>query len=862
MLADERGIALVMALGILVALTIGLTATLALGSSSQRHAATGVAEQRAFALAEGAVNNAIAGLAARYPNQASAGNPLWAAPASAPAADGSTAAWSGAFTPSVGGGGTWTLTGKGSIPNPNGGAPLTRTSKARIAVTRLAAPFNSYGLFSSGSDCATNGVTLSGGISVNVPVYVASCLTLGGNPGPAPAKIFEPNSPPTVTVQVGGQLSFQGAQATIGTAASPVKWVSAGSCPSCSAPTVNVSQAPPAVLPQSLPPVDVVDLATSVNWRGATCSTGTQPFDNDAVDNNNSLGDIAPSVMWTSSFDCSVTDAGGTLHRLAWNATKKRLFIEGSVFFDGNLNIGTHRGFIYGNDPNDPTRKSNGTMYFNGTANVQGVICGPGSTWPTDVSGAPTNVDACTEQWDTNLGELLIVAANRAGTLTPPSTAYAEPATLASGSNGWTKTPAASSGATVLGDGVHQPAAPNTATRVTSSTAGDRLDVSLANTLTFNPAATYSVWLYGSAASTRSLDVQISNDNGATWQAAQAGVVPAGSSGGWHQIVLYSPTGGTAIGTTAQLRQVAVRLVAQGSAASTLALQGSGNGTGTTVTIPAHQAGDLVVVSAYRANNTPPTAPASGGDFAWTTVESAGANTLGLTTVASVATGAATSTVTMANAANWVVHVYRATNGTLSIGAHATKDANNKTVISYPGVTLQNANGTSTVYRVGARTAATTVRTAPPGYVNRQSSPATGATPIASHDRASVAANPADDDVAQSSSAAYRAHSLEIKLTPDAVEADALYLEASTPATTTYPATAFTLDAQSIFEAGAWAVGNFTSTGGAHLGGSVFVDNGTASIAGGGTLNAFVSLPGGAPTAYEYRLASSASDFG
>src|SRR6478752_714520 len=65
-LSDESGIALVMALGVMLVLTITLTTTIFLTSSSQRHASTSNAGQKAYALAETGVNNAIAVLQASY----------------------------------------------------------------------------------------------------------------------------------------------------------------------------------------------------------------------------------------------------------------------------------------------------------------------------------------------------------------------------------------------------------------------------------------------------------------------------------------------------------------------------------------------------------------------------------------------------------------------------------------------------------------------------------------------------------------------------------------------------------------------------------------------------------------------------
>ncbi len=67
-LRDERGIALIMSLGILFVLTISLGTVIYVTSASARHAEHSNAGQKAYALAEAGVNNAFAVLNASYPN--------------------------------------------------------------------------------------------------------------------------------------------------------------------------------------------------------------------------------------------------------------------------------------------------------------------------------------------------------------------------------------------------------------------------------------------------------------------------------------------------------------------------------------------------------------------------------------------------------------------------------------------------------------------------------------------------------------------------------------------------------------------------------------------------------------------------
>src|SRR5829696_3521236 len=81
-LRDESGIALVMALGIMLALTIALTSVVAFTSAAGRDAHRTTAGQKAYAVAEAGVNNALAVLYANYPSDpGSPGDPALLTPA-------------------------------------------------------------------------------------------------------------------------------------------------------------------------------------------------------------------------------------------------------------------------------------------------------------------------------------------------------------------------------------------------------------------------------------------------------------------------------------------------------------------------------------------------------------------------------------------------------------------------------------------------------------------------------------------------------------------------------------------------------------------------------------------------------------
>ena len=82
----------------------------------------------------------------------------------------------------------------------------------------------------------------------------------------------------------------------------------------------------------------------------------------------------------------------------------KSLTATGTIFIDGNLDIGSNRHALY-------TAGTSATIYVNGTVSFHndGSICGPGP--------GSDAVDPCIDKWDPNQGELLIWALNTANTV-------------------------------------------------------------------------------------------------------------------------------------------------------------------------------------------------------------------------------------------------------------------------------------------------------------------------------------------------------------------------------------------------------------------------------------------------------------
>jgi hypothetical protein len=168
--------ALVLALGVLVVLTILAAVMMTYTSSGSRHASLNGADLEAYALAEAGVNSAGAVLAAESHPEGWASHPTQAAPY-VREYDVGTVAWWATCMSSYGFSCTlWKITAQSTVRNPTGpgAAAVHRTISIRMRV--LAQGGNSAWayLYSRGN------VTLTGGVFVQEPLYVAGNLTMTG----------------------------------------------------------------------------------------------------------------------------------------------------------------------------------------------------------------------------------------------------------------------------------------------------------------------------------------------------------------------------------------------------------------------------------------------------------------------------------------------------------------------------------------------------------------------------------------------------------------------------------------------------------------------------------------------------------
>ena len=524
-LHDESGIALIMALGIMFVLTLMLATVIVLTSASARHAQSSNAGQKAQALADAGLNNAVAQLSARYPHYGTPPeDPSWATSPTPVQYAGGTASWSGTYDAGTT---TWSLTGVGTVKNPTGPdtADVVRTAKAKLQVSAGPPPFVQYGLFAG--DPSAGCSDMGGGTIITVAVYVASTcgLTIRGG-----ASIVEPTplsgGARTVTVNIGGLLSVVGSGNKVGTPTQSVLSVRTRTgcnlSASCQPGSVSMVYAETYGLhkPFPIPRPNADEIYAKANWAAATCVTGTNPFDNDSA-RNQSLGTVS-NLLTRASFDCTARDsAADFVGRLAWNLSTKQMVIDGMVFIDGDLITDPNHRMQYSGD---------GTIYVNGTVNHKGTICGPGSGFNPAASGSTPPCDP--KVWDPANGQLLIIALNANGPLVnTPTLSFLDPNEDGVERN-WDKTPTGSEAWQVLDDGARVATAPVN-DRISSVSPSALQDLAFPDTLTYNPAATYTLRVYGSGGARRGVSTLISTDSGASF-GSLATTIGAGAPAAWY----------------------------------------------------------------------------------------------------------------------------------------------------------------------------------------------------------------------------------------------------------------------------------------------------------------------------------------
>jgi Tfp pilus assembly protein PilX len=443
-LADERGIALVIALGTMLALAVSATTAISFAMASSRHASSFSADQKAYALAEAGLNSALAVLAANYPGTVAYPGDANLLSARTTTYGEGTATWSGSLLPVTNSPWTWQwkISSVGTVKNPTGpgAADATRSVSAVVPVT---IPENKQ---TSGKGVlnwiyAGTDITFSQSVQIGSPVYavrdltllssskiagVAARLAVGRNLALTSNQnrvgLLSGSDPRLGEAHVVGLCSSKGNAVLhqCGGSATATSWdtddvyataadhslvglLDATPSLTCCAPAGGV------IAPIASPVSDMgfwyknADLGPTVACDASTRS-GTPPtFDtgDNTINNTATLSVPFNLTPATGSYTCqSFYDAAHTSLRgeLSWNATTKVLKIKGTIFIDGSATIDSS-GYS-----GTPVFKYTGqaTVVLSGTFAVKSAkICAV-------ISGS--DCDRTSGAWNPNNDALVIVA--------------------------------------------------------------------------------------------------------------------------------------------------------------------------------------------------------------------------------------------------------------------------------------------------------------------------------------------------------------------------------------------------------------------------------------------------------------------
>jgi hypothetical protein len=391
-LREERGIALIMALGILFVLSISLGTVLYVTSASARHAEHSNAGQKAYALAEAGLDNALAVLNTKYPSTTTYPGdtpPGTFLPTRVTTYDEGKVTWSGILKFVNGPGYTyqWEISSIGEVANPTGpgAANVTRTIKANVPVVfPPEQPVGSDGtlnwIYAGDSARFTNSVSIAS------PVYtwrhlslengahisgipgisgVVQKLAVGGGPSGGNLTMEQKadtvgEDAPLAAVHINGLCASKTVGPTLhsciwgGTAnphdqvwgtihdnTVPPDLIIKPELTCCSPVAGSIAPAPPAGTTSQMGFWYLnAQLGPNIPCNGPAAPR--QPvFDTGDNTINNSA---TPSIPYnltpsTGDYTCKNVVGGQTLGELTWNATTKKLKLKGTMYIDGSATV-------------------------------------------------------------------------------------------------------------------------------------------------------------------------------------------------------------------------------------------------------------------------------------------------------------------------------------------------------------------------------------------------------------------------------------------------------------------------------------------------------------------------------------------
>jgi hypothetical protein len=403
----EEGIALVFAIVTMAAIVASVSTVMYFGSEAGHQATRSRSQDIAYQLAMAGINKASADLHAHDAsgNPVNAQNSAILPSQASPEVDtytdlaSATTTWYGTFNASTL---QWTIVSTGSVANPAGSGPMTRTLTAHINLEYdFSQPLNIQAwnyIYAShtGSACDES---LTQSVTLQASLWVEGNLCLSQTASMAPATA-PPTPVPPVNLVVKGRVTTSNSS-HIGASGSPItsatvvggcnghipcKWNGGGDPVYAS----SVSSASPSPIALPVPQWDTwYQNASPGPLHPCVTSSGTPPvFENEAV--NPTRNNSVPTVfnLTPSSTDYSCQAGGGS--GIAWNHTTQTLSIDGAIFIDGSATVTASLARYVGS----------ATLYLSGTFTMSG----------SKLCGGIRNGNCDFASWDPNTNMLIIVA--------------------------------------------------------------------------------------------------------------------------------------------------------------------------------------------------------------------------------------------------------------------------------------------------------------------------------------------------------------------------------------------------------------------------------------------------------------------
>jgi len=384
LVTDERGVTLVLTLFAMTVLSLTTAAVLTATAVNHRSAYRSDEAAQAFALAQQGLAYAEGRL---YSSPTTAEAVLVPGTTITPTDNTGTITYHGSLcdgnstppcSPKV-----WTLYGTGTVDN------ISRTISAQVTIPLVTSTVTSSTPVTTTDTTIWNYIyidnpagctTLSGNVSINVPLYTRGGLCLSGNATYTGSDL-----------EVGGQLSLTG-NAKIGSSSQPISKLnvvgacSPSPCDGFHSPIyVNVPGVGHTLTPTETKPT--VDLQGTYNAEMGQTQSGCPSnfFDNQNANHTYTLNDSNGTINLFPSgvpYDCKVGS-----NELKWDGAS-HLTANGTFYFDGNLSMSGNTQILY---------SGKATLYFTGTANLSGngQICG---------------IASCAGTWDPSTNAIVVVA--------------------------------------------------------------------------------------------------------------------------------------------------------------------------------------------------------------------------------------------------------------------------------------------------------------------------------------------------------------------------------------------------------------------------------------------------------------------